>query len=105
MVKFKINWSLEARLDLIDILEYYLNRNKSATYSKKLNAKINRSVNLLSKNPSLGTRTNFYTVRALVTGDYQIIYELFDQMILIIMIWDCRRDPGDKIIDQRMKNR
>ncbi len=105
MVKFKINWSREARLDLIDILEYYLNRNKSATYSKKLNAKINRSVNLLSKNPLLGTRTNFDTVRALVTGDYQIIYEIFDQMILIIMLWDCRRDPGDKIFDQRMKNR
>jgi hypothetical protein len=31
MVKFKINWSLEGRLDLINILEYYLNRNKSAS--------------------------------------------------------------------------
>jgi hypothetical protein len=40
----------------------------------------------------------------MVTGDYQIIYEIFDQMILIIMIWDCRRDPGDKIIDQRIKS-
>jgi toxin YoeB len=104
MVKFKIDWSLEARLDLIDILEYYVNRNKTATYSKKLNAKINQSVNLLSKNPFLGTKTDFDSVRAMVTGDYQIIYELFDHIILIIMIWDCRRDPGDKIIDQRIKN-
>ncbi len=104
MVKFKINWSLEARLDLFNILEYYLNRNKSATYSKKLNLKINQSVKLLSKNPFLGTRTAYDSVRAMVTGDYQIIYEIFDQMILIIMIWDCRRDPGDKIIDQRIKS-
>jgi len=31
MVTFKIDWSLEARLDLIDILEYYLNRDKSVS--------------------------------------------------------------------------
>jgi plasmid stabilization system protein ParE len=36
MAKYKIEWSIEARLDLIDILEYYIERNKSATYSKKL---------------------------------------------------------------------
>ena len=40
MVKYKIKWSIEARLDLIDILEYYIIRNKSALYSKKLNLKI-----------------------------------------------------------------
>jgi plasmid stabilization system protein ParE len=33
MVKFKIDWSLEARLDLIDILDYYLNFSKSTTDS------------------------------------------------------------------------
>jgi len=103
VVKFKIDWSLEARLDLMDILDYYLKRNKSSAYSIKLNARIQRSVKRLAKNPFLGTRTNYHSVRALVTGDYQIIYEIFDQMILVIMVWDCRRDPGEKIIDQRIK--
>ncbi|OFY49510.1 MAG: hypothetical protein A2W85_06645 [Bacteroidetes bacterium GWF2_41_31] len=103
MVKFKIDWSIEAKLDLIDILDYYIKRNKSKTYSIKLNAKINRSIKLLSKNPFLGVPTDYDSVRALITGDYQIIYEIFDQLILVIMIWDCRRDPEDKIIDQRIK--
>lgn len=103
MVKFKIDWSLEAKLDLIDILDYYIKRNKSNLYSIKLNAKINKTIKLLSKNPFLGIPTDYDSVRALITGDYQIIYEIFDQLILIIMIWDCRRDPEDKIIDQRMK--
>jgi len=40
MAKYKIDWSVEARLDLIDILEFYVIRNKSALYSKKINAKI-----------------------------------------------------------------
>ena len=93
MVKFKIDWSIEARLDLIDILDFYIKRNKSATYSIKL----------LGKNPFLGIPTDYDSVRASITGDYQIIYELFNQLILIIMIWDCRRDPEDKLIDQRIK--
>ncbi len=42
-------------------------------------------------------------VRALIKDDYQIIYEIFDQLILIIMIWDCRRNPMDKRIGQRIK--
>lgn len=103
MVKFKIDWSIEAKLDLIDILDSYLKRNKSNIYSIKLNAKINRSIKLLSKNPFIGVPTDYDSVRALITGDYQIIYEIFDQLILVIMIWDCRRDPENKIIDQRMK--
>lgn len=103
MAKYKIDWSIEARLDLIDILEYYIKRNKSALYSKKLNSKINRNIKLITKNPFIGLQSEIESVRALITGDYQIIYELFDDLILIIMIWDCRRDPGDKILDLRIK--
>ncbi len=103
MARFKVEWSIEARLDLFDILEFYLEINGNYVYSSKINKKINRSIKLLVKNPFLGTQTEYDSVRALVTGDYQIIYEIFDQMILIIMIWDCRRDPANKIIDQRKK--
>ena len=104
MVKHKIKWSIEARLDLIDILEYYIIRNKSSLYGKKLNSKINSSIKFIIKNPLIGLQTQIASVRAFITGDYQIIYEIFDDLIIIIMIWDCRRDPEDKILDQRVKN-
>ena len=103
MVKYKVEWSIEARLDLIDILEFYIIRNKSALYSKKLNSKINKSIKLITKNPFIGLQSQVNSVRAIITGDYQIIYEILDSMIVIIMIWDCRRDPEDKILDQRIK--
>ena len=102
MAKYKVEWSFEARLDLIDILEFYRIRNKSSLYSKKLNSKITKSIKLISKNPLIGLHSQIDTVRALITGDYQIIYEIFDNVILIIMIWDCRRDPEDKILDHRV---
>ena len=44
MAKYKIEWSIEARLDLIDILEFYRIRNKSSLYSKKLNTKIKEAL-------------------------------------------------------------
>jgi plasmid stabilization system protein ParE len=44
MAKFKIEWSVEARSDLIDILDFYIKRNKSNVYSIKLNAEINGSI-------------------------------------------------------------
>jgi plasmid stabilization system protein ParE len=103
MAKYKIDWSIEARMDLIDILEYYNKRNKSSLYSKKLNSKISRSAKLIAKNPLIGLQSEIESVRALITGDYQIIYELSDDLILITMIWDCRRDPEDKILDHRIK--
>jgi toxin YoeB len=103
MVKHKIKWSIEARLDLLDILEYYIIRNKSTQYSKKINSKINSSIKFIIINPLIGLQTQIVSVRAFVTGDYQIIYEICDNLIIIIMIWDCRRDPEDKILDQRVK--
>jgi plasmid stabilization system protein ParE len=38
MVKYKIEWSTDAKSDLYSILDFYIQRNKNATYSKKLNA-------------------------------------------------------------------
>lgn len=103
MVKFKIEWSVEVRLDLIDILEFYIKQNDSATYSIKLNSEINKSVKLISRNPFIGIPTDYDSVRAFVKGDYQIIYEIVGKLILVIMIWDCRRDPEDRVIDRRIK--
>jgi plasmid stabilization system protein ParE len=104
MVKFKIEWSVEARLDLLEILEYYINRNKSTIFSIKLNSKINKSIKFISKNPYLGIQTDFNLVRTLISGEYQIIYEIVDQVILIIMVWDMKRNPEEKVLIRRIRS-
>ena len=103
MVKRKIEWLAEAKLDLKDILDFYIERNGSAGYSKKLNSKFTNSIQLLEKNPFIGIKTDFDNVRSLIKDDYQIIYEIFDMSILILIIWDCRRNPDDIRIGQRIK--
>jgi plasmid stabilization system protein ParE len=103
MVKRKIEWLSDAKLDLKDILNFYNERNGSVVYSKKLYKKFSKSIQLISKNPFIGTQSDFSDIRILITDDYQIIYQIFDQVILIIKIWDCRRNPADKRIGQRIK--
>ncbi len=103
MVRYKVNWSIEARLDLLNILDFYSQRNGNTVYSKKVYSKINKSIELVVRNPSIGLQTNIESVRALVTGDYQLIYEISGISILIVMVWDCKRNPLEKIISSRIK--
>lgn len=102
MAKYKVKWSIEARLDLVDILEFYFERNGNSVYSKKLNAIIKHGISQISKNTYIGIQTDFDFVRALITLDYQIIYEIIDDVILVVMIWDCRRNPDDKRIGKKI---
>ncbi|MBZ0242581.1 MAG: type II toxin-antitoxin system RelE/ParE family toxin [Bacteroidales bacterium] len=80
MVRRKIKWSNDAKNDLFNILDFYIERNRSKTYSIKLNQEINKSIQQIVRNPNLGIRTDFDSVRSLITSDYQIIYEVFEQL-------------------------
>jgi plasmid stabilization system protein ParE len=102
MAKRKIAWSLEAKKDLLNILEFFIERNGTAVYSRKLFKKINRTIKLISKNPAIGVQTDYDSVRTVVMENYQVIYEVFDKEILIIMLWDCSQNPEEKLIDKRI---
>lgn len=103
MARYKVEWSAEARLDILDILEFYFQRNGNAKYCRKFIRKINKTISIVSKNPLLGIRTDIESVRAIITGDYEIIYEVIEKTIVISMVWDCRRNPEDKNINTRNK--
>jgi toxin YoeB len=54
MAKRKIVWSNRAIKRLYGILEFYNQRNKSHTYSKKLYQFLNKQVKILIKFPEIG---------------------------------------------------
>ena len=103
MAKYKIEWTSEARLDLLSILDFYYQRNGNTSFSRKLYSKIRKKLILISKNPKSGLRTDIETVRVVVMGDYQIVYEIIETTILIVLFWDCRRNPEDKIVALQRK--
>lgn len=96
MARYKIVWSSRAETELYQLLSYYIERNGTATFSKKLYGRIKASAQLLSRHPHLGRQTDISNIRALITDEYEIIYEILERHVLIIMIWDCRRNPEIK---------
>ena len=91
---FKIEWTINARLDRKEIFTYWNNRNKSNIYSRKLNNLFNTHVESLLKFPSIGKLTDYEQVRFLIVKDYLIFYKIEQQIISIVKIWDSRQDPN-----------
>jgi plasmid stabilization system protein ParE len=100
MAQYKIIWSIKASAQLHAILEYYVERNKSTTYSAKLYSKINQQVNLLIKHPSLGIKTELEFVRGLIIDNYIVYYKIQQDQIVIHTVWDSRRNPQTLIINK-----
>jgi plasmid stabilization system protein ParE len=98
MAKRKIVWSDRAQKRLYGILEFYIERNKSKSYSNKLYKLLYKEVKLLLKYPDLGLKTSEESVRGLIIDTFIIYYEVTDDKIIIHTIWDCRQDPDGKII-------
>ena len=98
MAKRKIVWSNRANKRLYGILEFYIERNKSKSYSIKLYKLLNKEVKLLLKYPDLGLKTSEESVRGLIIDAFIIYYEVMEDKIIIHTIWDYRQDPDRQII-------
>lgn len=91
----KIIWSLLAQENRKSILKYWIDRNKSNTYSVKLNHLFEEAVELISKFPTIGVKSNIEDVRIKIVRDYRIAYKINDDLISILTIWDSRQNPND----------
>jgi toxin YoeB len=90
----RIVWTSKADIVFTRILEFYVERNGSKTYSRKLNREINEIIKLLLEHPYLGTRTDFNEIRVLIQGDFKIFYQLKPKELIILLVWDCRQNPN-----------
>ncbi|MCK9400428.1 MAG: type II toxin-antitoxin system RelE/ParE family toxin [Bacteroidales bacterium] len=98
MAKRNIIWSTRAKDRLYAILKFYIERNKSKSYSIKLYRLISKEVKLLQKYPDLGLKTTDDSIRGLIIENYIVYYEITEDTIVIHTIWDCRQDFAGKII-------
>jgi hypothetical protein len=93
MAELTIFWTNTALKQRNYTFEYWNERNKSMTYSKKLNLSIKERTNILKTNPELGKKTDFNNTRAISLGHYTILYKKIDSKIIITGFWDNRQDP------------
>ena len=93
----KIEWTLEGRKSKLEILEYWLKRNKSSIYPKKLNKLISDALRTINKYPELGRPTEFPDIKYIMVNDYDVFYREFTKCIHVLLVWDSRRDPSTLI--------
>lgn len=95
MGKRKIIWSSKANRKLLEILEYYAQRNKSKKYSIKLYNRFRSELLTLIKQPEIGIKTEIESVRGLIVADYILFYEFDKERIIVHTLWDSRQNPED----------
>ncbi len=93
MAKRNIIWTRTADLQFVGILEYWVKRNKSASYSKKLLKLVSTRTHQILEKPFIYRSTNFKDFRVSVLGNFSIYYRVNDEQIIIAAFWDNRQDP------------
>lgn len=88
-----LKWTNKADSDLRRIYEFLSTVNKSVAI--KTIKKIAKQVPMLLDNPRLGERLTQFNpreVRHLLLGNYEVRYELKNEMIYILRLWHARED-------------
>jgi plasmid stabilization system protein ParE len=93
MAKREIVWTRTADLQLIGVLEYWVNRNKSKIFSEELLKIVSEKTTQIAENPMLFRHTHVEAVRMAPLGHYSILYKSTEKAIIIMAFWDNRQDP------------
>lgn len=94
----RVIWSPLAQQKRKEILKFWIQHNKSISYSIKLNTLFKEAAQLISHHPEIGKPTEIEHVRCKIVRDYLIFYEIVENRIHILTIWDNRQDPDSLII-------
>jgi len=92
MAERKIIWTQKANEERKEILSYWIERNRSSAYSVKLNALIKETLRLTAFYPESGRKTTINNVRVKIVRDYLLFYEITPTELIVLVIWDKRRD-------------
>lgn len=103
MAQRKIIWTETAARQRRSILEYWLERNQSATYSLRLLRLSNEKASLIADNPMIYKAAEFPDTRVASMGHFSLFYKILDEAIIITAFWDNRQDPKEllKILKAR----
>ncbi|RRO15251.1 type II toxin-antitoxin system RelE/ParE family toxin [Flavobacteriaceae bacterium 14752] len=92
MANKRIIWSNLAKSQFRNILDFYIERNGSVTYSLKLLNETEDLLETLSKNEFIGRLTSNKQTRVIPIKVYLIFYEIKEEAIEIVSFWDNRQD-------------
>lgn len=97
MAQKRVIWSPRASTEFKDILEFYLKRNGSPTYSLKLLETVDTMIGLLQDHPHLGRNTSDADARVISFSHFLLFYDETETELNILSIWDNRQNPTKRI--------
>lgn len=104
MAKRNVVWTRTADIQFVGVLEYWVNRNKSNSYSKKLVRLVSKRTKQIAKNPFSYKATDFEDTRVASLRNFSIFYKITDTQIIISAFWDNRQDPKKLLTILQSKN-
>ena len=93
MAKRTIVWTKTADRQFVDILEFWVKRNKSNSFSKKLIKVVSERTNQIVENPLIYKKADFTETRVASLGNFSIFYKIEIERIIVTAFWDNRQDP------------
>ena len=81
-----IVWTEKAEKELMDILSYWNNRNKSKSFSVRLNNLIQEQLNLIVEFPSIARATDIPNVKVKVVHKYLLYYEIVEEVLFVLTL-------------------
>lgn len=93
MARLNVRWTLTAIKQRNQVFEYWNDRNKSTSFSIKLNHKIKERLTVLKTNPLIGKQTEYKDTRVISLGHYSILYKQIEHNLIITGFWDNRQNP------------
>lgn len=94
MAKRNVIWTRTADIQFVGILEYWVKRNGSNTYSKKLVKLVSERTKQIADKPLLFKATDYKDVRIASMGNFSIYYNVTEKEIIITAFWDNRQNPN-----------
>jgi len=94
MAERTVIWSVTASKQLRHILEFWIKRNGSNTFSLKLLDRIEDNLEQIKKYPKKSPESIFPEVRVAAMNHYSIYYRFTPTSIRIEAFWDNRQDPN-----------
>lgn len=93
MAKRTIKWTRTADVQYVGILEYWVKRNQSSTYSRQLIKIVAKRTKQIAETPFIYKKTEFSDIRVAPLGNFSIFYKVTDNEILVTAFWDNRQNP------------
>jgi toxin YoeB len=97
----RVIWSRKAQADRKEILAYWVERNKSNVFSRKLQKlffyRTHQLLELYQAGfESTGQKTSHKNVQYTLVRHYKVYYEFNKGDVFVLRVWDARRNPENE---------